>query len=75
MRPGLEEWFKEETAALSDTSIPYGVRLHQWKRLIQAQDGVVRIQTDGSITSPIDPDDSKDAVEYLGRLKQVNVPR
>jgi hypothetical protein len=27
MRPELEEWFKEEAAALSDMSIPYGVRL------------------------------------------------
>ena len=55
MRPGLEEWFKEETGALSDTSIPYGVRMLQWKRLIQAQEGVVRIQSDGSIATPLTP--------------------
>jgi hypothetical protein len=75
MRPGLEEWFKEETAALSDTRIPYSVRLQKWKRLIQAQEGVVRIQSDGSIATPIDPDDTKDAVEYLERLKQFKVTR
>jgi hypothetical protein len=74
MRPGLEEWFQEETAALSDRSIPYGVRMLQWKRLIQAQEGVVRIQSDGSIATPVDPDDSKDAIEYLDRLKQIKVP-
>jgi hypothetical protein len=74
MRPGLEEWFKDETAALSDTNIPYGVRRLQWKRLIQAQEGVVRIQSDGSIATPVDPDDTKDAIEYLERLKQIKVP-
>jgi len=74
MRPGLEEWFKEETAALFDTRIPYSVRIQQWKRLIQAQEGVVRIQSDGSIVTPIDPDDTKDAIEYSERLKQIKVP-
>ncbi len=74
MRPGLEEWFKEETAALSDTKIPYGVRMLQRKRLIQAQEGVVRIQSNGSIATPFDPDDTKDAIEYLERLKQMRVP-
>jgi len=34
MRPGLEERFKEETAALSDTSIPYGVRLLRWNAIL-----------------------------------------
>jgi hypothetical protein len=74
MRPGLEEWFKEETAALSDAKIPFSVRTLQWKRLIQAQEGVVRVQSDGSIATPIDPDDVKDAIEYLERLKQIKVP-
>lgn len=74
MRPGLEEWFKEETAALSDTSIPYAVRIQKWKRLIQAQEGVVRIQSDGSIATPVDPEDTKDAIEYMERLKQIKVP-
>ena len=74
MRPGLEDWFKEETAVLFDTSIPYVVRTHQWKRLIQAQEGVVRVHSDGSIATPIDPDDTKDAIEYLERLKQIKVP-
>jgi hypothetical protein len=46
----------------------------QWKRLIQAQEGVVRIQSDGSIATPVDPDDTKDAIEYLERLKQIKVP-
>ena len=74
MRPGLEEWFKEETAALSDARIPYGVRLLRWKRLIQAQEGVVRIQSDGSIATHVDPEDTRDAIEYLQRLKQIKVP-
>ena len=74
MRPGLEEWFKQETAALSDTKTSYGVRLLQWKRLIQAQEGVVRIQSDGSIATPIDPADTQDAIEYLERLKQIRLP-
>lgn len=74
MRPGLEEWFKEETAVLYDTSVSYAVRLQRWKRLIQAQEGVVRIQYDGSIATPIDPEETKDAEEYLERLKQIRVP-
>jgi hypothetical protein len=74
MRPGHEEWFKAETAGLSDKSTPYGVRMLKWKRLIQAQEGVVRIQSDGSIATPVDPDDTKDAIEYLERLKQIKVP-
>lgn len=74
MRPGLEEWFNEETAVLFDKGIPFAVRIQQWKRLIQAQEGVVRIQSDGSITSPIDPKDTEDAIEYLDRLKQIRVP-
>ena len=75
MRPGLEEWFKERTAALSDTSIPYGLRIHRWTRLIQTQEGVVRVQSDGSIATPVDPDDTNDAIGYLERLKQIKVPR
>jgi hypothetical protein len=75
MRPGLDEWFNEETASLSDKSIPYGVRQQRWMRLIQAQEGVVRVQSDGSISSPVDLEDVKDAKEYLERLKQFRVPR
>jgi len=74
MKPGLEKWFKDETAPLSDICIPYSVRLLQWKRLIQAQQGVLRVQTDGSIASPTDPEEIKDAKEYLERLKQFKVP-
>jgi len=74
MRSGLEEWFKEETAALFDKSTSYGVRLLRWKRLIQAQEGVVRIQSDGSIATPVDPDDTTDANEYLERLRRIKVP-
>lgn len=73
MRPGLEEWFKEETADLYDKNIPYAVRRLKLERLIQAQEGVVRIQKDGSIASPIDPDDIKDANEYLERLWQIRI--
>jgi len=74
MRPGLEEWFKEETAVLFDKSIPYGVRILRWKRLIHAQEGVVRIQSDGSIATPVDLDDTTDANEYLERLRRIKVP-
>ena len=74
MRPGLEEWFKQETAPLFDTKTSYSVRLLQWQRLIQAQEGVVRIQSNGSIVTPIDPADTQDAIEYLERLKQISLP-
>ena len=73
MRPGLEEWFQKETADLHDKSIQYAVRLLKWRRLIQAQEGVVRVQSDGSIASPIDPEDAKDANEYLERLKRIKI--
>ena len=75
MKPGLEDWFKQETAPLSDMKIPYSVRLQQWRRLIQAQTGVVRIQSDGSIATPIDPEEKKDALKYLDRLRQFKVPQ
>jgi len=73
MKPGLEKWFEEETAEFHDKSIPYAVRLLKWERLIQAQEGVVRIHKDGSIASPIDPEDTKDANEYLDRLRQIRI--
>jgi hypothetical protein len=73
MRPGLEEMFEEETAQFNDKSVPYAVRLIKWRRLIQAQEGVVRIQKDGSITSPIDPLDIEDANEYLERLRKLRI--
>jgi hypothetical protein len=65
--------FKEETAQFNDKSVPYAVRLIKWRRLIQAQEGVVRIQRDGSITSPIDPLDIEDANEYLERLRKFRI--
>lgn len=74
MRPGLEKWFDQETAEFLDTNIDYAVRRIKWQRLIQAQEGVVKVQTDGSIVSPIDPDDIKDAREYLERLRQMRIP-
>jgi hypothetical protein len=74
MRLGLEELFRDETAFLFNTTIPYAVRLHKLGRLIHAQEGVVRVQNDGSIATPIDPDDAKDAIEYLERLKQIKLP-
>jgi hypothetical protein len=73
MRPGLEKWFEEETAELHDKSIPYAVRLLKWRRLVQAQEGVVRIHKDGSIASPIDPEDTKDANEYLEQLRRIRI--
>jgi hypothetical protein len=73
MRPGLEEWFQHETAEFHDKNIPYSVRLLKWQRLIQAQEGVIRVQTDGSIITPIDPEETKDANEYLERLKRISI--
>jgi len=73
MRPGLEEMFERETADFHNKKIPYAVRLLSWMRLIQVQDGVVRTYTDGSIASPINPEDVKDAKEYLDRLKQIKI--
>jgi hypothetical protein len=75
MKPGLEQMFRDETAAFSDKRIAYSVRLLLWRRLIQTQEGVVRVQSDGSIATPIDPDETKDAIEYLERLKQIKLPR
>jgi hypothetical protein len=72
MRPGLEEWFQEETVELHDKSIPYAVRLMRRTRLIQAQEGVVKIYNEKSI-SPINPEDAKDALEYLERLRQTKI--
>jgi hypothetical protein len=74
MRPGLEEWFEQETAELRDAKIVYAVRVQKWLRLIQLQEGVVRIHGDGSIVSPISPDDVTDAKEYLDRLRKLSVP-
>ena len=73
MKPGLEQWFEEETAEFKDKRIPYAVRLIRWKRLIQAQEGVVRIQKDGSIATPTDPEETKDAEEYLECLRRFKV--
>jgi len=74
MRPGLEKWFKQETAELFDKHTPYAVRRMKWSRLIQLQDGCVRSYEDGSIISPINPEDVKDAKEYLERLRQIRIP-
>jgi hypothetical protein len=73
MRTGLEKWFEKETAELHDKSIPYAVRLLKWRRFIQAQEGVCRVNIDGSIASPIDPEDTKDDYEYLERLRQIRI--
>lgn len=73
MRPGLEDMFKRETAKFSDKNIPYAVRRMQWSRLVQVQEGSVRSYEDGSYASPINPEDVKDAKEYLERLKQIKI--
>jgi hypothetical protein len=73
MRPGLEEMFTRETAEFNDKRISFAVRVMKWQRLIQAQEGVVRVQTDGSIASPILPEDIADANEYLERLRKFEV--
>jgi hypothetical protein len=73
MRPGLEEMFERETADFHKKKIPYAVRLLSWMRLIKIQEGAFRTYTDGSIVSPINPEDVKDAKEYLERLKQIKI--
>jgi len=73
MRPGLEEMFERETADFHNKKIPYAVRSLSWIRLIQVQEGAVRSYTDGSIVSQINPEDVKDAKEYLERLKQIKI--
>jgi hypothetical protein len=73
MRPGLEEWFKQETSELFDKSTPYAVRRMKLSRLIQLQEGCVRNYEDGTIVSPINPEDVKDSKEYLERLKQIKI--
>jgi len=45
----------------------------KWSRLVQLQEGCVRIYEDGSIVSRIDPEDVKDSKEYLERLKQIRL--
>jgi hypothetical protein len=61
MRPGLEEMFNDETRDLFDKNISYAVRVMKRNRLVQLQEGCVRIYEDGSIVSPIDPEDVKDS--------------
>lgn len=73
MRPGLEGMFERETAELFDKNTPYAVRLMQWRRLVQIQEGCVRSYEDGSYASPINPEDVKDAKEYLEQLKQITI--
>ena len=73
MRPGLEEIFNEETRDLFDENFSYAVRVMKWSRLVQLQEGCVRIYEDGSIASPINPEDVKDSKEYLERLKQIRI--
>jgi len=73
MRPGLEEMFKQETAELFDRNLSVAVRVMKWSRLVQLQEGCVRIYEDGSIVSRIDPEDVKDSKEYLERLKQIRL--
>jgi hypothetical protein len=73
VRPGLEEMLERETADFHNKKLPYAVRLLSLMRLIQVQEGVVRTYADGSIVSPINPEDVKDAKEYLERLKQIKI--
>ena len=73
MRPGLEEMFNRETEELFDKNTPFAVRVMKWTRLVQLQEGCVRVYEDGSIVSPIDPEDVKDSKEYLDRLKQIRI--
>lgn len=73
MKPGLEEWFEQETAELNDKKVSWAVRRIKLQRLIQAQEGVCRVQTDGSIASPIDPEEIEGAKEYLERLRAFKI--
>jgi hypothetical protein len=62
MGPGLEKWFEGETAELNDKSVPYSCSPMAGSN-----------QKDGSIASPIDPEEVKDAKEYIERLKQIKI--
>jgi hypothetical protein len=73
MRPGLEEMFSSETEELFDKNTPLVVRFMKWTRLVHLQQGCVRSYEDGSIVSSINPEDVKDAKEYLERLKQIRL--
>jgi len=73
MRPGLEEMFSSETEELIDKNRPLGIRFMKWTKLVQLQEECVRSYEDGSIVSPIDPEDVKDSKEYLERLKQIRL--
>ena len=73
MRPGLEEMFSDETEELFDKNKPLGVRHLKWTRLVQIQEGCVRLYEDGSIGIPINPEDVEDSKEYLERLKQIRL--
>ena len=74
MRPGLEEMFRDETADLFNKKIAYVHRRNQWTTLIERQGACVRGYEDGSIASPINPEDVEDAKEYLERLKALQIP-
>jgi hypothetical protein len=65
--------FNRETEELFDKNTPLAVRVMKWTRLVQLQEGCVRIYEDGSIVSPINPEDVKDSKEYLERLKQIRI--
>jgi hypothetical protein len=73
MRPGLEEMLNRETEELFDKNTPFAVRVMKWTRLVQPQQGCVRIYEVGSIVSPINPQDVKDSKEYLEQLKQIRI--
>jgi len=73
MRPGLEEMFNSETEELFDQNTPFAVRVMKWTRLVQLQEGCVRIYEDGSVVSSVNPEDVKDSKEYLERLKQIRL--
>ena len=73
MRPGLEQEFTRETAELLEKSTPVSVRCMKLSRLIQLQEGCVPSFEDGSIASPISPEDVADSKEYLEWLKQLRL--
>ena len=65
MRDAAEQRFNQQTAELYDKQIPYHDRDRKRKRLVREQED--------AIATPTDPEDAKDAEEYLERLMRITI--
>ncbi len=66
--PGKTEFQKFDNAVREVLTVSKDELLKREER-----ERVVRIYSNGSIVSPINPEDEKDANEYLERLKQIKI--